>query len=140
MSDSHDRYANIEINYLLQRMEAYEGLAILTTNRRSDLDEAFTRRLRFIVNFPIPEPADRRRIWQMIFPPETPRADLDFDRLVRFNLTGGNIHNAALNAAFLAAQAGTPVTMPLLLTAVRTEFLKIDRLIKETDFRWDGPS
>ncbi len=140
VSDSHDRYANIEINYLLQRMEAYEGLAILTTNRRSDLDEAFTRRLRFIVNFPIPEPADRRRIWQMIFPPETPRADLDFDRLVRFNLTGGNIHNAALNAAFLAAQAGTPVTMPLLLTAVRTEFLKIDRLIKESDFRWDGPS
>jgi hypothetical protein len=63
---------------------------------------------------------------------------LDFDRLARFNLTGGNIHNAALNAAFLAAQAGTPVTMPLLLTAIRTEFLKIDRLIKETDFQWEG--
>ncbi len=136
--DSHDRYANIEINYLLQRMEAYRGLAILATNRKSDLDEAFTRRLRFIVNFPVPGPPDRQRIWQKIFPPETPRGDLDFERLARFNLTGGGIHNAALNAAFLAAQAGTPVTMPLVLQAIRTEFLKTDRLINEADFEWKG--
>ena len=133
--DSHDRYANIEINYLLQRIEAYQGLAILATNRKSDLDEAFTRRLRFIVNFPIPGPPDRKRIWQKIFPPETPMGELDYDRLARFDLTGGSIHNAALNAAFLAAQAGTPVTMPLALNAVRTEFLKVDRLINEADFR-----
>jgi hypothetical protein len=136
VSDSHDRYANIEINYLLQRIEAYEGLAILATNRRSDLDEAFTRRLRFIVNFPVPERRDRERIWHKVFPADTPKTELDYDRLARFSMTGGNIHNAALNAAFLAAQAGTPVTMPLVLRAVRTEFLKIDRLIKEADFRW----
>jgi hypothetical protein len=136
VSDSHDRYANIEINYLLQRIEAYEGLAILATNRRSDLDEAFTRRLRFIVNFPVPDRRDRERIWHKVFPADTPKTELDYDRLARFNLTGGNIHNAALNAAFLAAQADTPVTMPLVLRAVRTEFLKIDRLIKEADFRW----
>jgi hypothetical protein len=136
VTDSHDRYANIEINYLLQRIEAYEGLAILATNRRSDLDEAFTRRLRFIANFPVPDRRDRERIWHGVFPADTPRAELDYDRLARFNMTGGNIHNAALNAAFLAAQAGTLVTMPLVLRAVRTEFLKIDRLIKEADFRW----
>jgi len=137
--DSHDRYANIEINYLLQRMEAYQGLAILATNRKSDLDEAFTRRLRFIVNFPVPGPPDRKLIWQRIFPPETPTTLLDFGRLARFNVTGGGIHNAALNAAFLAAQARTPVTMPLVLNAIRTEVLKSDRLIDEADFRWEGP-
>jgi hypothetical protein len=136
--DSHDRYANIEINYLLQRMEAYQSLAILATNRKGDLDKAFTRRLRFIVNFPVPGPPDRKRIWQKIFPPETPTAELDFDRLASFNLTGGSIHNTALNAAFLAAQAGTPVTMPLVLNAIRTEFLKTDRLINEASFRWEG--
>ncbi len=136
--DSHDRYANIEINYLLQRMEAYQSLAILATNRKGDLDKAFTRRLRFIVNFPVPGPPDRKRIWQKIFPPETPTAELDFDLLASFNLTGGSIHNAALNAAFLAAQTGTPVTMPLVLNAIRTEFLKTDRLINEASFRWEG--
>ena len=140
VTDSHDRYANIEINYLLQRMETYRGLAILATNRKSDLDQAFTRRLRFIVNFPIPGPADRKCIWQKVFPPETPRAELDFDRLARFNLTGGSIHNAALNAAFLAAVAGTQVTMLLALNAIRTESLKTNRLIKEADFRWEGPT
>jgi hypothetical protein len=138
--DSHDRYANIEIDYLLQRMEAYQGLAILATNRKSDMDKAFTRRLRFIVNFPIPGQPDRERIWQRIFPSETPRGELEFSWLARFNMTGGGIHNAALNAAFLAAQAGTPVTMPIVLKAIQTEFLKIDRLINEADFRWDRPS
>jgi SpoVK/Ycf46/Vps4 family AAA+-type ATPase len=137
--DSHDRYANIETNYLLQRMEAYQGLAILATNMKSGLDDAFIRRLRFIVNFPIPEPEDRRRIWQKIFPPETPLGYLDYDRLASFNLAGGSIYNAALNTAFLAAQAGTPITMPHLLDAIRTEFLKSDRLIDELKFRWEEP-
>jgi hypothetical protein len=137
--DSHDRYANIETNYLLQRMEAYQGLAILATNMRSGLDDAFTRRIRFIVNFPFPEREDRCRIWRKIFPPETPVGALDYDHLARFNLAGGSIYNIALNAAFLAAQTGTPVTMSHLLNAIRTELLKSDRLIDESKFLWEEP-
>jgi hypothetical protein len=136
VKDSHDRYANIEINYLLQRMEAYRGLAVLATNMKSALDPAFTRRLRFIVSFPFPGLEERVLIWEKVFPPETPRADLDYQRLARFNLTGGSIHNIALNAAFLAARAGTPVTMPLLLDAARGEFRKMEKPVNEADFRW----
>jgi SpoVK/Ycf46/Vps4 family AAA+-type ATPase len=139
VKDSHDRYANIEINYLLQRMEAFRGLAILATNMRSALDQAFVRRLRFIVTFPFPTPGDRQKMWQHVFPTETRTQDLNFARLARLNLTGGSIHNVALNAAFLAAQAGTPVTMPLVLQAARTEFRKLDRPINETDFRYSIP-
>jgi SpoVK/Ycf46/Vps4 family AAA+-type ATPase len=136
VKDSHDRYANIEVNYLLQRMEAYRGLAILATNMKSALDAAFLRRLRFIVTFPFPGVAERRAIWQKVFPARTPTSGLDFDRLARLNVTGGHVHNIALNAAFLAAQAGTPVTMPLVLTAARTEFRKLEKPINEADFRW----
>ncbi|HEY9675109.1 MAG TPA: ATP-binding protein, partial [Waterburya sp.] len=135
VKDSHDRYANIEINYLLQRMEAYRGLAILATNMKSSLDAAFMRRLRFIVNFPFPGVKERKAMWQKVFPSQTPTEDLDFNRLAQFNLTGGSIHNIAINAAFLAAQAGSAVTMPLLLAAARTEFRKLDRPINESDFR-----
>jgi hypothetical protein len=138
VKDSHDRYANIEINYLLQRMEAYRGLAILATNMKSALDQAFLRRLRFIVNLPFPGPADRKRIWGKVFPPETPVDGLDYDRLARLNLTGGSIHNIALNAAFLAAKEGKPVTMSLILDAARTEFRKLERPINEADFRWQN--
>lgn len=134
--DSHDRYANIEINYLLQRLEAYRGLAILATNMKAALDEGFIRRLRFIVNFPMPEQDDRQRMWRQIFPPETPLEELDYERLSRFKLTGGNIHNVALNAAFLAANVGTRLTMQLVLNAIRTEILKSDRLINEEEFIW----
>lgn len=134
VKDSHDRYANIETNYLLQRMEAYQGLAILATNMKSGLDDAFTRRLRFIVNFPVPDRDDRQHIWQKIFPSETPLDTLDYERLARFELPGGSIYNAALNAAFLAAQADSPVSMSHVLSALRTEFLKSDRLIDDTDF------
>ena len=140
VKDSHDRYANIEINYLLQRMEAYQGLAILATNQKSALDPAFMRRLRFIVNFPFPGPAERARLWQQVFPLEARTAPLDYDRLARFNLTGGSIHNIALNAAFLAAQANTAVTMPLVLAATRTEMRKLERPINEADFRWLEPA
>jgi hypothetical protein len=139
VKDSHDRYANIEINYLLQRMEAYRGLAILATNMKSALDSAFLRRLRFIVNFPFPGPAERKLIWQKAFPPETPVRGLDYDRLARLNLAGGGIHNCALNAAFLAAHQRVRVTMPLVLTAARAEFRKLERPVNEADFRWSEP-
>jgi hypothetical protein len=135
VKDSHDRYANIEINYLLQRMEAYRGLAILATNLKSALDTAFMRRLRFIVNFPFPDQALRRQLWAKVYPPETPTENLDFERLARFNLTGGSIHNIAINAAFLAAQTGSKVTMPLILEAARAEFRKLDRPIMEAEFK-----
>jgi hypothetical protein len=138
VKDSHDRYANIEINYLLQRMEAYRGVAILATNMKSALDPAFLRRLRFVVTFPFPGVAERKAIWQKVFPSRTPTCGLDFDRLARLNLTGGHIHNIALNAAFLAARAGTPVTMAVVLDAARTEFRKLERPINEADFRWPG--
>ena len=137
VKDSHDRYANIEINYLLQRMEAYRGLAILATNMKSALDTAFMRRLRFIVNFPFPGAGRAaQRSGSASSRPDTAAGRLDHERLARLNLTGGNIHNIALNAAFLAAQAGPPVTMPLVLEAARMEFRKLDRPINEADFRW----
>jgi AAA+ superfamily predicted ATPase len=135
IKDSHDRYANIEINYLLQRMEAFSGLAILATNMKGALDPAFLRRLRFIVNFPFPGLAERKQIWEKALPPDVPREALDYDRLARFHLSGGNIHSVALNAAFLAAQRATPVTAPLILTAVRSELRKLDRPINEAEFR-----
>jgi hypothetical protein len=136
VKDAHDRYANIEINYLLQRMESYRGLAILATNMKSALDTAFMRRLRFMVNFPKPGQPERKLIWQKSFTPEVPVEALDYDRLARFNFAGGSIHNIALNASFLAAQAGTPVTMPLVLKATRLEYTKHGWPINEADFRW----
>lgn len=135
IKDSHDRYANIEVNYLLQRMEAYSGLAILATNMKSALDPAFMRRLRFVVNFPFPGLTERRVMWQKVFPSDTPVADLDYERLARLNLTGGNIHSVALNAAFIAASQNTTIKMPMLMMAARTEFQKLERPINEADFR-----
>lgn len=137
VKDSHDRFANIEINYLLQRIESYRGLAILATNLKSSLDRAFLRRLRFIVNFPFPSQSERKHLWQKVFPPQTPIEELDYDHLKGLNLTGGSIHNIALNAAFLAAQAEQKVvTMPLILAAARTEYTKLERPLNEADFRW----
>jgi hypothetical protein len=135
VKDSHDRYANIEINYLLQRLESYRGLAILATNMKSSLDAAFMRRLRFIVNFPFPGVAERAQIWRKVFPPATPTGELDYERLARFNLSGGSINNIALNAAFRAANRNPPrVTMEMIFDAVRAEFRKLDRPINEKDF------
>ncbi len=136
VKDAHDRYANIEINYLLQRMEQYRGLAILATNMKSSLDVAFVRRLRFVVNFPFPALSERKRMWQSVFPANTPITDLDYERLAKLNLTGAGIHNAALNAAFLAASRGV-VTMKEVLEAARYEFRKLERPINEAEFRWD---
>lgn len=135
VKDSHDRYANIEINYLLQRIESYRGLSILATNMKSALDTAFLRRLRFIVNFPFPGPVERKRMWERAFPPKVPLDRLDYDRLAKLNITGGSVHNIALNAAFLAAQANSPVTMTLILTAACTEFRKLERPVNEADFK-----
>jgi hypothetical protein len=127
VKDSHDRYANIEVSYLLQRMEDYRGLAILTTNLKDALDTAFLRRIRFIVNFPFPDAAQRAEIWQRIFPQATPLEGVDVARLARLNVAGGNIRNIALNAAFLAADAGGPVRMSHLLRAARSEYAKLER-------------
>jgi hypothetical protein len=139
VKDSHDRYANIEINYLLQRMEAYAGLAILGTNMKDALDRAFLRRLRFILRCPFPAAPERRAIWERAFPPETPKDDLDFDFLARLNLTGGSIQSIALNAAFVAAGRRGPVSMELLLGAARTEFRKLDRPVNERELEWTRP-
>ena len=135
VKDSHDRYANIEINYLLQRMEAFSGLAILATNMKSALDPAFMRRLRFIVNLPFPGVNERRLIWQKALPPQTPTKDLNYERLARLNISGGNIHSIALSAAFMAALNGQTVTMPILLAAARVELRKLDKLFGEAEFR-----
>lgn len=135
VKDSHDRFANIEINYLLQRMEAYRGLAILATNLKSALDQAFMRRLRFIVNFPFPGIPERTRIWERAFPKDAETDDLDYARLAKFNLTGGSIQNIAVNAAFLAASVGSRVTMSLIFDAARNEFRKLEKPVNEAEFR-----
>jgi len=129
VKDAHDRYANIEINYLLQQMEAYEGIAILATNLRQNLDEAFLRRIHVSVDFPLPGPDDRLRIWRAVLPPQAPRADdLDLPHLARaFDLTGGNIRNIALAAAYLAAEAGAPIGMAQLVRATHRELEKIGK-------------
>jgi hypothetical protein len=131
--DSHDRYANIEVSYLLQRMEAYRGLAILATNLKSGLDTAFLRRIRFIVQFPFPDASQRAEIWRHVFPAELPVADLDPEQLARLNVPGGSIRNIALNAAFLAAAAGEPVHMAHLLRAARGEYAKLEKPLTATE-------
>lgn len=133
---SNDRYANMETNYLLQRLEQFRGLAILTTNLLNNIDDAFMRRVRFIVKFPMPDDTDRSRIWQRIFPKNTPLGDIDYDHLSRFKLAGGSIYNAALNASFRAAGDGKQVEMPHILDAVRMEFDKGGRLPQPRMFRW----
>jgi AAA+ superfamily predicted ATPase len=127
VKDSHDRYANIEVSYLLQRMEAYRGLAVLTTNMRSALDQAFLRRIRFAVPFPFPDAPQRAAIWRQVFPAAAATRGLDPERLARLRLAGGNIRNIALNAAFLAADAGEPVRMHHLRDAAQAEYAKLER-------------
>lgn len=133
VKDSHDRYANIEVSYLLQRMETYRGLAVLTTNMKSALDKAFLRRLRFIVQFPFPDAAQRAEIWRRIFPIQTPTEGLDAAKLARLNLAGGNIRNIALNATFLAADAGEEVRMTHLLSAARSEYAKLEKSLTDVE-------
>jgi SpoVK/Ycf46/Vps4 family AAA+-type ATPase len=134
--DSHDRYANIEVAYLLQKMESYAGAVILATNFRHNIDDAFLRRLDFVIDFPFPEAADRERIWRVLLPAAAPRGDdIDVAFLAeRFKLSGGSIRNATVAAAFIAADAGEPIGMRHLVRGVALEYGKLGRLTLETEF------
>jgi SpoVK/Ycf46/Vps4 family AAA+-type ATPase len=136
IKDAHDRYANIEINYLLQRVEEFEGLVILATNLRKNIDEAFFRRMQFVVEFPFPDASHRYRIWRQHFPPEAPAADdIDLSYLAaKFNVSGGNIKNIVVNAAFLAAEDGRIIRMEHLIRATKREYEKIGRLCTDNEF------
>lgn len=133
VKDSHDRYANIEVSYLLQRMEVYRGLAILTSNMKSALDNAFLRRIRFVIQFPFPDATHRIEIWRRIFPASTPTEDLDVGKLARLNVSGGNIRNIALNAAFLAAEAKEPIRMAHLFWAAQGECAKLEKPVTDAE-------
>ncbi len=135
VKDSHDRYANIEVSYLLQRMESYQGLAILTTNFQSILDSAFERRIRFAIEFPFPEAEARSQIWQRIFPTQTPTQGLNYQKLGQLKVAGGNIRNIALNAAFLAAEAGEAVKMKHILQATQGEYLKLKKMLTDEEVK-----
>jgi hypothetical protein len=135
VKDSHDRHANIEVSYLLQRMESYQGLAILTTNLKGALDTAFMRRIRFVVQFTFPDVSQRIEIWRRVFPASTPTQDLSLERLARLQVAGGNIRNIALNAAFLAADADEPVTMQHLLIAARSEYAKLEKPLTDHEIK-----
>jgi hypothetical protein len=135
--DAHDRYANIEVSYLLQKIEEYDGIVILTSNLRQNLDEAFLRRLQFTVEFPLPDEEARQRIWRAMLPAQAPlNGDLDVaDLAQRFRLSGGSIRTIALNAAFLAARDGAPIGMGHMLWAVRREFQKLGKLVDDQQFQ-----
>ncbi len=136
VKDAHDRYANLEVSYLLQKMDEYQGITILATNLNQNMDEAFTRRLRFVVEFPTPGPAERQPIWRGLFPPKAPLdSGVDFEFLAsRFELTGGNIKNCVLGAAFAAAEAGTSIGMETLVRAVARELTKNGKPLQQTEF------
>ena len=139
VSDAHDRYANIEVAYLLQRMELFEGIAVLATNLRSNLDEAFARRLDALIDFPDPEEEDRLRLWERCLGTAAPRAsDVDLKFFARaFKLSGGNIRNIVLTSAYAAAQDGAPIGMAHLVLATQREYRKLGRLVVESEFgRW----
>ncbi len=127
--DSHDRYANVEVSYLLQRMESYRGLAVLTSNLKESIDQAFLRRFRFIVDFPFPDAAERREIWRRALPSEAPAEAIDADLLAELQLTGGSIRNVALGAAFFAAAGDRPITVDDFARAAQRELTKIGQPI-----------
>ncbi|NEO85806.1 MAG: ATP-binding protein [Spirulina sp. SIO3F2] len=133
--DSHDRHANVEVAYLLQRMETFQGLAILTTNLKSSLDQAFLRRIRFVINFPFPKAPQRAEIWRRVFPQQTPTQKLDYELLAQLEVAGGNIKSIAMNAAFIAAKADEPIQMKHLLQAARSEYIKIEKVLTDTEIR-----
>ncbi len=133
VKDSHDRYANMEVSYLLQRMEAYSGLAILTSNLKTSIDTAFLRRIRFVVQFPFPDHAERGEMWSRAFPPETPTQGLDASLLAQLQVAGGNIKNIALNAAFIAADAGESVNMRHVYRAAEAEYAKLEKQLTDAE-------
>jgi SpoVK/Ycf46/Vps4 family AAA+-type ATPase len=135
VSDAHDRYANIEVAYLLQRLETYDGLVVLATNLQRNIDQAFLRRISVAVDFVLPEQPQREAIWARSFPAAAPTDDLDLAFLARqFKVSGGIIHNAALGAAFLAAEDGSAISMRHVVLAVKREFQKLGRLRTEVEF------
>ena len=127
VKDSHDRHSNIEVSYLLQKMEEYRGLAILTTNMRSALDTAFLRRIRFVIQFPFPDAQMRSEIWNRVFPKQTPTHELSMHKLANLNVAGGNIRNIALNATFAAANKSQPVSMLDIHNAAKNEYVKLEK-------------
>ncbi|HYH51798.1 MAG TPA: ATP-binding protein [Acidimicrobiia bacterium] len=130
VSDAHDRYANIEVAYLLQRIERHNGVVVMSSNLPKNIDAAFARRIHVFVDFPMPALAERRRIWERSLPSAAPTVDLDLGFLAeRFELSGGSIRNVALSAAFFAAEAGTPITMATLLLGLQRELDKLGRLV-----------
>jgi hypothetical protein len=136
VKDAHDRYANIEVGYLLQKMESYDGVVILATNLRKNLDDAFVRRLHVAIEFPFPEEPDRQRIWRKVFPADAPlAADVDIGFLARqFKLAGGNIRNIALLSAYLAAEEGDRIAMSHIVRAVKREYQKMGKLVTRGEF------
>jgi AAA+ superfamily predicted ATPase len=135
VSDAHDRYANIEVAYLLQRLEAYNGVAIMATNLQRNMDQAFLRRIHVAVEFPMPDENGRRAIWELSFAPGAPMDGLDLDFLAKqFRISGGSIRNAALTAAFIAAETGVPISMETAILALKREFQKLGRLRTEVEF------
>ncbi|MBK8096612.1 MAG: ATP-binding protein [Planctomycetes bacterium] len=131
--DAHDRHANIEVSYLLQRLETFRGIAILTTNKRQAIDEAFVRRIRFIVAFPYPDQRLRAEVWRRAFPAAARTEGLDPERLARLDVAPGNIRQIALNAAFLAAEAGSPITMACILRAAQVEYAKLEKPLTDAE-------
>jgi ATPase family associated with various cellular activities (AAA) len=134
VKDAHDRYANIEVDYLLQRMEEYRGVAILATNRRALVDPAFLRRLRFLIEFPFPDRAARELLWRGVFPEDVPLGELDWEALARLEVSGGSIRTIAVNATFIAAAEDQPVAMDQVMRAARREYAKLERLIVPAEF------
>ncbi|MFB6936185.1 ATP-binding protein [Streptomyces chartreusis] len=135
VKDSHDRYANLEVSYLLMRMEAYRGLAILTTNMKKALDTAFLRRIRFVVDFPFPAEHERAEIWRRVLPSQAPVKGIDADLLAQLTVAGGSIRNIALSGAFLAAEEGDRLQMRHMLAAARTEYQKLERSLTPGEVR-----
>jgi SpoVK/Ycf46/Vps4 family AAA+-type ATPase len=137
VKDAHDRYANLEVAYLLQRVEEHDGIVILATNARKNIDEAFARRMHYVVEFPLPDETHREQLWRGMLPPGIPLdAAVDLRFLARqFVLSGGDIRNVALEAAFLAAQDGRTVTMTHLVRAVARQLLKQGKIPSANDFR-----
>ncbi|MFH8568866.1 ATP-binding protein [Streptomyces sp. NPDC017993] len=133
VKDSHDRYANLEVSYLLMRMEAYRGLAILTTNMKKALDSAFMRRIRFVVDFPFPGEKERAEIWSRVLPSQAPTKGIDPALLAQLTVAGGSIRNIALSGAFLAAEEGDRLQMRHMLAAARTEYLKLERSLTPSE-------
>ncbi len=135
VKDSHDRHANVGVSYLLQRMEAYRGLAVLTTNLKNSLDQAFLRRLRFVIQFPFPDAEQRAEIWRRAFPKQTPTLELDYLKLGKLSVAGGNIRNIALNSAFIAADHNEPVQMKYILQAAKIEYIKLEKPMMDAEIK-----